>query len=74
MSYRRKCFSQATRESLVAHQCCGSDITEAFLTTVNTTFDRLAADRPFSPTVFMAANGFRMICRPLAPSTFTPGG
>ncbi len=60
--------------TLVVHPCCGPDITDAFLATVNTTFDRLIADRPLSPTLFMTANGFRMICRPLAPGTFTPGG
>jgi hypothetical protein len=60
--------------NLVVHPCCGPDITDVFLATVNRTFDRLAADRPFSPTVFMVANGFRMICRPLPPGTFTPGG
>jgi hypothetical protein len=60
--------------NLVSHPCCGPDITEAFLSTVNTTFDRLAADRPFSPTVFMVANGGRMICRPFKAGTFFPGG
>jgi hypothetical protein len=60
--------------NLVAHPCCGPDITEVFLTTLNTTLDRLAADPPFSATVFMVANGVRMICRPLAHGTFTSGG
>jgi hypothetical protein len=60
--------------NLVSHPCCGPDITGVFLTTLNTTLDRLATDPPFSATVFMVANGFRMICRPLAPGTFTSGG
>ncbi len=60
--------------TLVVHPCCGPDITDVFLATVNTSFDRLIANRPLSPTVFMIANGFRMICRPFAPGTFTPGG
>ena len=60
--------------NLVSHPCCGPDITEAFLSTINMTFDRLAADRPFSPTVFMVANGRRIIFRPFDRGTFFPGG
>jgi hypothetical protein len=59
---------------LVAHPCCGPDITEQFLSTVNETFDRLAADPPFSATVFMVLNGRRIVCRPFDRGTFFPGG
>ena len=63
-----------TAVELVSRACCGPDITEVYLKSINRSLDRLRLDRPLSSTYFMARWGIRMICRPFAPGTFNAFG
>jgi hypothetical protein len=63
-----------TAVELVARPCCGPDITEVYLASINTSLDRLRRSPPLSSTYFMSRWGFRMICRPFAPGTFNAFG
>lgn len=44
--------------------CCGPDITDGYIASINRIYHKLAKDLPLSSTVFMAKWGDRMIYRP----------
>jgi len=60
--------------TLGSRACCGPDITEVYMSSINRSLDKLRVDHPLSSTYFMARWGIDMICRPLPRGTFIPGG
>jgi hypothetical protein len=63
-----------TAVELVSRACCGPDITEVYLRSINTSLDRLRLDPPLSSTYFMARWGIRMVCRPYDRGVFNAFG